>query len=114
MAAARAATGRRRTRTQALFDRQTSRFPGMELRVTFGAFNDRLWSFALVFGGLSVVATMIATRSWRQFRDAVKAPLTPSNGDVPNQREWDFRYWRRIGLVTAALSILFSIIWLVP
>lgn len=59
--------------------------------MTFGAFNDRLWYFALVFGGVSVVATMTARRSWQQFQDALKAPLAPDNGDVPYQREWDFR-----------------------
>jgi hypothetical protein len=86
----------------------------MEPRVTFGAMKDRLWDLTLVLGGVSVVATTLATRSWRRFQDALKAPLTRDNGDVPYQREWDFRYWRRIGLVTAGLSILFSILWLIP
>ena len=82
--------------------------------MTFGAMNDRLWDLTLVLGGVSVVATTLATRSWRQFQDALKAPLTPDTGDMPYQREWDFRYWRRIGLGTAVLSILFSILWLIP
>jgi hypothetical protein len=33
---------------------------------------------------------------------------------VPYQREWDFRYWRTMGRVTAGLSILLSILWLIP
>ena len=86
----------------------------MEPRVTFGAFNVRLWDFALVFGGVSVVATVIARRSWQQFQDALKAPLAWDNGDVPYQREWDFRFWRTIGRVTAVFSIFFSILWLIP
>jgi hypothetical protein len=83
-------------------------------RVTFGAFHDRLWYFAVVSGGVSVVAMVIAWRSWQRFRDALKAPLSRYNGDVPYQREWDFRYWRRVGRVTAVLSIFFSILWLIP
>jgi hypothetical protein len=86
----------------------------MEPRVAFGAFNDRLWYFALVFGGVSVVATMNARRSWQQFQDALKVPLAPDNGDVPHQREWDCRFWRTIGRVTAVFSIFFSILWLIP
>ncbi|WP_157934541.1 hypothetical protein [Microvirga ossetica] len=82
--------------------------------MTFVAFNDRLWDFALVSGGVSVVATMNARRSWRQFQDALKAPLAWDNGDVPYQREWDFRFWRTIRRVTAGLSILLSILWLIP
>ena len=94
--------------------RQTSRFSGMEPCVISGAYNDRLWYFALVFGGVSVVAAVIARRSWQQFQDALKAPLSRYNGDVPCQREWDFRYSRRMGRVTAGLSIFFSILWLIP
>ena len=82
--------------------------------MTFGAVNDRLWYFALVFGGVSVVATMNARRSWQQFQKALKAPLAWDNGDVPYQREWDFRFWRTIGRVTAGLSVLLSILWLIP
>jgi hypothetical protein len=82
--------------------------------VTFGAFNDRFGDFALVFGGLSVVATMNARRSWQQFQDALKVPLAWDNGDVPYQREWDFRFWRTIGRVTAMFSIFFSILSLIP
>ncbi|QRM34383.1 hypothetical protein [Microvirga sp. VF16] len=82
--------------------------------MTFGAYNDRLWCFAVVFGGVSVVAMLIARRSWQHFQDALKAPLTPYTGDVPYQREWDFRYWRRMARVTAGLSILLSILWLIP
>jgi hypothetical protein len=82
--------------------------------VTIGAFHDGLWYFALAFGGLCVVATTIAWRSWQQFQDALKAPLAWDNGDVPYQREWDFRFWRTIGRVTAVFSIFFSILWLIP
>lgn len=100
--------------TEPYLDRQTSRSPGMEPRVIFGAFNDCLWYSALVFGGVSVVAAAIARRSWQQFQDALKVPLAWDNGDVPYQREWDFRYWHRMGRVTARLSILLSILWLIP
>ena len=85
----------------------------MEFRVTVGAFSDRLWYLALAFGGLSLVSTAIAWRSWRQLQDALKTPLTPDNADVPYSREWDFKYWLWIGRVTAGLSILFSILWLI-
>ena len=64
--------------------------------MTFSALSDRLWYLALALGGLSVVATTIAWRSWRQFQDALKTPLAPDNGDVPYLREWDFRYWVRM------------------
>ena len=74
--------------------------------MTFGAYNDRVWYFAVVFGGVSVAAMVIARRSWQQFQNALKEPLSRYNGDVPCQREWDFRYWRRMGRVTAGLSIL--------
>jgi hypothetical protein len=86
----------------------------MEPRVIFGAYNDRLLYFGLIFGGVSVVAAVIARRSWQQFQDALKAPLSWYNGDVPCQREWDFRYWRRMARVMAGLSILLSILWLIP
>jgi hypothetical protein len=55
----------------------------MELCVTFVAFDDRLWYFALALGGLSVVTTMIGWRSWRKFQDALKTPLASDNGDAP-------------------------------
>ncbi|WP_157934014.1 hypothetical protein [Microvirga ossetica] len=64
------------------------------------------WDGAILFGGLSVVAAMIARRSWRDFKDALKQPLTPETGDMPYLRHWDFRYWHRIGLAAAALSFL--------
>ena len=86
----------------------------MEPRVILGAYNDRVWYFALVFGGVSVVAMVIARRSWQRFQDAMKEPLSRYNGDVPYAREWDFRYWRRIARVTAVLSVFFSLLWLIP
>jgi hypothetical protein len=95
-------------------DRQTSRSAGMEPRVIFGAYNDRFLYFALAFGGVSVIAAVIARRSWQQFQDALKVQLSWSNGDVPCQREWDFRYWRRMARVMAGLSIVLSILWLIP
>ncbi|MEE1658432.1 hypothetical protein VB618_19740 [Microvirga sp. CF3062] len=79
-----------------------------------GAYNDRVWYFALAFGGVSVVAIVIAKRSWRRLQDALKIPLSRYNGDVPYQREWDFRYWREISRVTALLSIFFTVLWLIP
>ena len=85
----------------------------MDPHVILGALDDRLWYLALAFGGLSVVATTIASRSWRQFQDTLKAPLAPDTSDLPYLREWGFRYWRRIGLVAAGFSILFSILWLI-
>ena len=94
--------------------RQTSRPYRMEPRVIFGAYNDRFLYFALVFGGVSMVAAVIARHSWQQFQDALKAPLSWCNGDVPCQREWDFRYWRRMARIMAGLSILLSILWLIP
>ena len=95
-------------------DRPFSRLSGMECRVIFGPYNDRLLYFALIFGGVSVVAAVIARRSWQQFQDALKAPLSWCNGDVPCQRDWDFRYWRRMARMMAGLSIVLSILWLVP
>ena len=86
----------------------------MEPRVIFGAYNDRFLYFALIFGGVSVVAAVIARRSWQQFQEALKAPLSWCNGDVSCQREWDFRYWRRMARIMAGLSVLLSILWLVP
>jgi hypothetical protein len=86
----------------------------MEPRVILSAYSGRVWDFALIFGGVSVVATVIARRSWKQFQDALKAPLAWDNGDVPYQREWDFRFWRTIGRVTAVFSIFLSILWLIP
>ncbi len=84
----------------------------MDPHVILGASNDRLWYLALAFGGLSFVAATIASRLWRQFQDTLKAPLAPDTSDLSFLREWDFRYWRRIGLVAAGFSILFSILWL--
>ncbi len=80
--------------------------------MTVSAPHDQLWYLALAFGGLSLVGMTIAWHSWRQFQDALKTPLSPDNGDVPYLREWDFRYWLRIGWVAAGLSILFSMLWL--
>jgi hypothetical protein len=86
----------------------------MEPRVILGTYNDRFLYFALIFGGVSVVAAVIARHSWQQFQDALKAPLSWCNGDVPCQREWDFRYWRRMARMMAGLSIVLSILWLIP
>jgi len=82
----------------------------MEPRVIFGTYNDRLWYSAPVFGGVSVVAAVIARRSWQQFEDALRAPLSWCNGDVPCQRKWGFRYWRRMARMMVGLSILLSIL----
>lgn len=81
--------------------------------MAFGAFSDWLWDLALVFGGLSVVALAIRRRAQRRFEDALKAPLTPDTGDLPYLRQWDFKYWHRIALLAAGLSILCSVLWLV-
>jgi hypothetical protein len=68
------------------------------------------WDGAILLGGLSVVAAMIARRSWRDFKGTLKQPLTPETGDMSYQRHWDFRYWHRIELVAAGLSVLCSIL----
>ncbi|PVE24116.1 hypothetical protein DC522_12565 [Microvirga sp. KLBC 81] len=72
-----------------------------------------LWNGAILSGGLSIVAHVIARQSWKQFQASLKADLTPDTGDLPNKREWDFRYWHRIGLWTARLSIVCSTVWLI-
>jgi hypothetical protein len=48
----------------------------MEPRVILSACNDRIWYFALAFGVVSVVAMVIAKRSWQPFQNALKAPLS--------------------------------------
>jgi hypothetical protein len=77
------------------------------------ALSGLLWSLALILGGLSVVAAMIARREWRRFEEALNFELTPDTGDTPYLRHRDFRYWHRIGIVTAGLSVLCSMLWFV-
>lgn len=79
--------------------------------MAFDAFSDWFWDLALVLGGQAVVALTMARHSWRQFEDALKAPLTADTGDLPYLRHWDFRYWHRIGWSAAGLSVLCSL-WL--
>jgi hypothetical protein len=55
----------------------------------------------------------IRWRAQKQFDDALKAPLTPDTGDLPYLRQWDFKYWHRIGLSAAGLSVLCSVLLLV-
>lgn len=73
----------------------------------------QLWDLAVVFGGLSIVAHAIAKHSWTAFEAALKDDLTRDTGDLPFMREWDFRYWHRIGLAAAGLSIFCSVLWLI-
>jgi hypothetical protein len=80
--------------------------------MAFGSFSNWLWDLALVLGGQAIVALMIAQHFRRKFEAALTAPLTPDTGDLPYQRQWDFRYWRGIGLAAAGLSVLCSILWL--
>jgi len=80
--------------------------------VSLAVFRDRLWDLALVLGGVSIVARVRARQSWKHFEAALRADPAHNAGEITSLREWDFRYWNRIGLVAAELSILCSGVWL--
>ena len=80
--------------------------------MSLAVFRDRLWDLALVLGGVSIVARVRARQSWKHFEATLKVDRTHNADEIPLLREWDFRYWNRIGLVAAELSILCSGVWL--
>jgi hypothetical protein len=69
-----------------------------------------MWNGALLSGELSILARLHARQAWKRF----KAALTDAHntGNRLYQRDWDFRYWNRIGIRAAEFSILCSILWL--
>jgi len=71
-----------------------------------------MWNGAIFSGGLSVIARVQAWQAWKRFKAALADVHTLDTGDRLYQRDWDFRYWHRIGLWTAGFSILCSIMWL--
>ena len=71
-----------------------------------------MWNGALLSGGLSVVTRVHAWQAWRRFKAALVDAQTRDTGERLYQRDWDVRYWHGIGLWTAWLSILCSILWL--
>jgi hypothetical protein len=73
----------------------------------------QLWDLAILFSGLSIIAHALARHCWKAFEAALRDVLTRDTRDIPYGRAWDFRYWHRIGLATAELSILCSVLWLI-
>ncbi|WP_404294599.1 hypothetical protein ACD578_29970 (plasmid) [Microvirga sp. RSM25] len=71
-----------------------------------------MWNGAILSGGLSVVARVHARQAWKRFEAALADARAHDAGNRLYQRDWDFRYWHGIGLWTAGLSILCSILWL--
>jgi hypothetical protein len=71
-----------------------------------------MWNGAILSGGLSIVARVHARQAWKRFEAALADAHAHDAGNRLYQRDWDFRYWHRIGLWTAGLSILCSILWL--
>jgi hypothetical protein len=69
-----------------------------------------MWNGALLSGGLSIVARVHARQAWKRFKAALVDPHL--SGNRLYQRDWDFRYWDRIGVRAAEFSILCSILWL--
>ena len=74
-----------------------------------GAFGDLLRTWAIVLGGVSIVALVHATHARKAFETALANAATRDTGDIPSLKEWDFRYWHTIGLWTAGFSILCSL-----
>jgi hypothetical protein len=62
---------------------------------------DLLQNSAIVLGCLSIVALVHARQAWKVFKASLADAATHDTGDIPYLREWDFRYWRCIGLWTA-------------
>ncbi|WP_262271533.1 hypothetical protein [Microvirga yunnanensis] len=71
-----------------------------------------MWNGAILSGGLSVVARVHAHQAWKRFEAALADARAHDAGDRLYQRDWDFRYWDRIGTRAAEFSILCSILWL--
>ncbi|WP_262266131.1 hypothetical protein [Microvirga yunnanensis] len=71
-----------------------------------------MWNGALLSGGVSIVARVHAHQAWKRFEAALAGARATGTGDRLYQRDWDFRYWHRIGLSAAGFSILCSILWL--
>jgi hypothetical protein len=67
-----------------------------------------IWNGALLSGGLSIVARVQARQAWKRFEAALAN--AHGTGSRLHQRDWDFRYWDRIGVRAAELSILCSIL----
>jgi hypothetical protein len=71
-----------------------------------------MWNGAILSGGLSIVARVHARQAWKRFEAVLADAHAQDTGDRLYQRDWDFRYWHRIGLRTAEFSILCSGVWL--
>ena len=71
---------------------------------------DVMWNGALLSGGLSIVARVHARQAWKRLKAALED--VHNTGNRLYQRDWDFRYWDRIGIQAAEFSILCSILWL--
>jgi hypothetical protein len=80
--------------------------------VSLAVFRERLWDLAIAFGGVSVVARVMARQAWKRFEASLRTDIDHDTDDVPYLHDWDFRYWDRIGLRAAELSILCSGLWL--
>ena len=78
--------------------------------VTLQGLQNLIWNGALLSGGLSIVARVHARQAWKRFKAALVD--THLSGNRLYQRDWDFRYWDRVGVRAAELSILCSILWL--
>jgi len=71
-----------------------------------------MWNGALLSSGLSLVARVQAWQAWKRLKAALADLPTLGTGNELSRRDWDFRYWHGIGLWSAGLSILCSILWL--
>ena len=67
---------------------------------------------AIFSGGLSIVARVHAWKAWKKFKAALADVHVHGASDRLYQRDWDFRYWHKMGLWTAEFSILCSLLWL--
>ena len=73
--------------------------------------SDRLWSYGIFFGWLSVIALAMASYAWNRFRASLKDPLTPSTADKSEMWQQTCGFWMMVGVMMAILSILCIMLW---
>jgi hypothetical protein len=69
-----------------------------------------LWSYAILFGGLSFIAIAAASYARRRFRACLNAPLTRSSGDRSQMWAEMVTFWHWSGLGMAGVSILCTVL----
>jgi hypothetical protein len=81
--------------------------------VATGSISDLLWIVALIAGWLAIICLVGGWYAGAKFRTFLKAPLSEEVEHLTHVWEKRVNRWTALGLLTAGLSILCIIGWLV-